>query len=242
VGEPREPERARRVQAMFGRIAGRYDLMNSLMTAGQDSAWRAATVAAVALPVDGVALDVGTGTARLALALARRAPRGRVVGVEIAEPMLRRGTQALRSAPEGDRVRLVLADALALPFAGATFDCATTAFTVRNVTDVVGAFREMARVVRPGGRVACLEITRPRTRLGPLFRLYFARLVPLLGRVVAGDAEAYRYLPASAYRFLEAAELAAAMRQAGLLAVRHRWLAVGTVALHVGEVGEPEPR
>jgi demethylmenaquinone methyltransferase/2-methoxy-6-polyprenyl-1,4-benzoquinol methylase len=184
---------------------------------------------------------VGTGTGRLALALARRMPSGHVVGIDFAEPMLRHGATDLRADPAGGRVRLILADALALPFAEQSFDCATTAFTVRNVADVTAAFREMARVVRPGGRVACLEITRPRTRLGPLFRVYFARLVPLLGRAVAGDAEAYRYLPASAYRFLEAPELAAAMRQAGLRAVRYRWLGMGTVALHVGEIGTPSP-
>ncbi len=234
MAQARGEEKARYVRTMFGRIATRYDLMNTLMTAGLDARWRAATVAAACPPAGGRALDVGTGTARLAWALATRMPHGRVVGIDFAEPMLRRGQADLARWAEGRRVELVLADALALPFRDGSFDCVTTAFTVRNVADVVAAFREMRRVLRPGGRVACLEITRPRSALGPLFQWYFRCLVPLAGRLVVGDAEAYTYLPESAYAFLDAPRLAGAMRQAGLVNVRYRFLGLGTVALHVG--------
>jgi demethylmenaquinone methyltransferase / 2-methoxy-6-polyprenyl-1,4-benzoquinol methylase len=231
----RGPERARYVQRMFSRIARRYDLMNTLMTGGMDRGWRAAAVAVAAVPFDGRAVDVGTGTAGLALALADRMPVGQVVGVDFAEPMLQNGLARVQRSNLTGTVHLVLGDATALPLASQAFDCATTAFTVRNVPDVLAAFTEMRRVLRPGGRVVCLEITRPQTLLGPLFALYFRRVVPLIGRLVAGDAEAYRYLPDSAYAFLDAQKLAGAMRASGLVNVRYRFLGMGTVALHVGE-------
>jgi demethylmenaquinone methyltransferase / 2-methoxy-6-polyprenyl-1,4-benzoquinol methylase len=228
-------ERAHFVRSMFSRIARRYDLMNTLMTGGMDRGWRDAAVDAADPPVRGRALDVGTGTAGLALALAKRITEGRVVGVDFAEPMLRSGHVRLRRSHYGGRVQLLLADVLELPLDADVFDCAATAFTVRNVPDVIEAFAEMRRVLRPGGRLVCLEITRPRTILGPLFALYFRHVVPLVGRLVAGDAEAYRYLPESAYAFLDAPHLAGAMRSAGLVNVRYRFLGMGTVALHVGE-------
>jgi demethylmenaquinone methyltransferase/2-methoxy-6-polyprenyl-1,4-benzoquinol methylase len=132
---------------MFSRIAGRYDLMNTLMTAGLDDSWRQDAVDAVDPPAAGAALDVGTGTGRLALALAERMPRGRVVGIDFAEPMLRHGIMALGARPGWTRVRLVLGDALALPFPDRSFDRVTTAFVVRNVPDACAAFAEIARVL-----------------------------------------------------------------------------------------------
>src|SRR6185295_14508903 len=154
--------------------------------------------------------DVGTGTALLARALARAMPGGSVVGVDVAEPMLREALPKLRAdltgeprSTAGHRVSLALADALALPFPDAAFDCATTAFMIRNVVDVGAAFAELRRVVRPGGRVVCLELTQPRVPFwGPLFALYFGYAVPLVGRLVAGDPAAYSYLPESVAAFL----------------------------------------
>jgi demethylmenaquinone methyltransferase/2-methoxy-6-polyprenyl-1,4-benzoquinol methylase len=220
---------------MFGRIAQRYDLMNTLMTGGQDAGWRRLAVRAARPPRNGRALDVGTGTGKLAAALAGRMPDGRVIGVDVAEPMLRRAPGASFRVPGGGQVDLALADALALPFPDAAFDCATTAFTVRNVADVRLAFSELRRVVRPGGRIVCLELTQPRIPLWePIFGFYFGRVVPLIGGLVAGDAGAYTYLPASVEAFLSPEALAAEMARAGLREIRWRRLGLGAVTLHVG--------
>jgi demethylmenaquinone methyltransferase/2-methoxy-6-polyprenyl-1,4-benzoquinol methylase len=222
---------------MFGRIASRYDVMNAVMTGGLDRRWRAAAVRAAAPPADGRALDVGTGTAKLALALARAMPGGRVVGLDLALPMLRAAQSRLVESKTPRRVRLVQADALGLPFADGTFDCLTSAFTVRNLPHLTAAFREQARVVRPGGRIVCLELTWPRSPLmRAIFPLYFGRFVPLLGSLLAGDAAAYSYLAASVRAFPAPDRLAAVMQAAGLRDVRWRTLGFGTVTLHVGTV------
>ena len=227
--------RRRYVNAMFGRIARHYDLMNTLMTVGLDRAWRAAAVRAARPPPNGLALDVGTGTGKLALALAGALPRGLVVGADFTQPMLRVGQPALRRHPAGRRVAFVVADALSLPFPSDAFDCVVSGFTVRNLGDVPGGFREQVRVVKPGGRVVCLELTTPADPLfAALFRLYFRGLVPLVGGLVAGDSAAYTYLPESVAAFLQPGPLAATMTTAGLERVRYRRLGFGTVALHVG--------
>jgi demethylmenaquinone methyltransferase/2-methoxy-6-polyprenyl-1,4-benzoquinol methylase len=221
---------------MFGRIARRYDLMNTLMTFGMDRGWRAAAVRAAAPPLDGLALDVGTGTGKLALQLADAMPVGLIVGADFTLPMLRAGQPLLGRSSDGDRVSFVAADALALPFPADTFDCVVSSFTVRNLADVVLGFREQARVARPGGRIICLDLTTPpRPLLAWLFRLYFRGLVPRIGGLVAGDSEAYTYLPESVAQFLRPRQLAEAMRTGGLERVRYRRLSLGCVALHVGE-------
>ena len=235
VGTRRPPDHRARVAQMFGRIARRYDLMNTLMTGGQDAGWRRLAVRAAGPPRTGRALDVGTGTGKLAAALADAMPGGQVVGVDVTEPMLRQAPAASFRRPGGGRVSLALADALALPFPDAAFDCATTAFTVRNVADVGLAFAELRRIVRPGGRVVCLELSQPRVPVwGPLFGLLFRRVVPRIGGLVARDAGAYTYLPESVAAFLDPAELAAEMARAGLHQVRWRELGLGAVTLHVG--------
>jgi demethylmenaquinone methyltransferase / 2-methoxy-6-polyprenyl-1,4-benzoquinol methylase len=214
------------VRRMFDRIAPVYDAMNRVMTAGLDRRWRRATVRETVRPGDGV-LDACCGTGDLALA-ARAAGAGRVVGVDFSERMLER---ARRKGPELEWVR---ADVLALPFEDASFDVAVVGFGVRNVEDLEAAVRELRRVLRPGGRLGILEITTPRGPLRPFYRLWFDRIVPLLGRVLPGGA-AYTYLPASVRRFPGPEQLAELLGACGFEAVRFRRFAGGIVALHVGE-------
>jgi demethylmenaquinone methyltransferase/2-methoxy-6-polyprenyl-1,4-benzoquinol methylase len=170
-------------------------------------------------------LDVGTGTGKLAHAISNRLPRAQVVGVDFALPMLRVGRPPWATA----------ADALALPYADATFDAVTSAFVVRNLADVQHGLAEQARVLSPGGRLILLEITPgPRPPLRGLFRLYFRGLVPRLGGLIAGDAAAYTYLPESAAAFLEPERLADVLRRLGLSRVEVRRLALGSVAIVAG--------
>ena len=227
--------RAGRVRALFDRIAPRYDLLNSLMSGGRHHAWRRLAVKLAAPPAGGIALDVGCGTGDLSLELARR-PLRRVVGVDLAPAMVARGRRKAARRGSSERVHLGLGDALRLPFPDDTFDCALTAFTLRNVSDVSAALAEMRRVTQPGGRIVSLEITPRRGGLlSPLLRLYFHGVMPLLGALVARDRAAYTYLPASVDAFLSPGELAQCMKDVGMSDVRFRSLALGTVTIHVGE-------
>lgn len=213
------------VRGMFDRIAPVYDVMNRVMTAGLDLRWRRLGAQAVVRDGDRV-LDAACGTGDFAVA-DRRAGAGTVTGLDFSERMLER---ARRKAPELEWVR---GDLLELPFADASFDAATVGFGVRNVADLERALRELRRVLVPGGRVAILEITRPRGALRPFFALWFDRFVPLLGRLLPGGG-AYTYLPASVKRFPAAEELADLLRSVGFEHVGFRLLAGSIVALHTG--------
>jgi len=212
------------VQAMFDRIAPVYDAMNRVMTAGLDQRWRRLTADAVVRPGDAV-LDACCGTGDLAIASARAG--GRVTGLDFSEAMLAR---ARRKAPDLDWVR---GDLLALAFADGSFDAATVGFGVRNVEDLGRALTELRRVLRADGHIGILEITRPRGVLAPFYRIWFDRVVPLIGKLVPGGA-AYTYLPASVRRFPGPAELAELMQASGFADVRYRLFAGGIVALHTG--------
>lgn len=216
---------------MFDRIAARYQRMNALMTFGRDGAWRRAVLREAALPRGGALLDLASGTGDIALEALRQDPTLRVTAADFSLEMMRVG----RGRAGGERIRWCAADALALPFADASFDAVTSGYLLRNVADRLGAFREQARVVRPGGRVVCLDTSPPPpSPLRPLVRLYLRRVIPLLGRLVARDRSAYAYLSASTEGFKTPAELAAIMREAGLVDVRHRSFMAGTIAVHAG--------
>jgi demethylmenaquinone methyltransferase / 2-methoxy-6-polyprenyl-1,4-benzoquinol methylase len=221
------------VRAMFDRIAGPYDRMNSVMTAGLHHRWRerAADLAHVG-PGDR-ALDVATGTGDLAIALARRVgPQGEVVGSDFSEGMLAR---AREKAPG---LRWEHGNALALPYEDRSFDAATVGFGARNFSDLERGLREMARVVRPGGRVVVLEITTPtKPPLSTFFSLWFDRIVPVLGKLAA-EPEAYTYLPSSVKRFPGPEALGGLLHAAGLRDVRWILTAGGIIALHAGTVAD----
>src|SRR2546421_5583416 len=225
------------VRAMFDRIARVYDLMNSVMTAGLHHRWRPRAGALASVEPGDRVLDVATGTGDLAIELSRRvAPDGEVVGSDFSEAMLE---LARAKAP---RIAFEPANALDLPYEDDSFDAATVGFGARNFSDLPRGLAEMTRVVRPGGRVVVLELTTPeRPPLSWFFGLWFDRLVPLLGRI-AGDPDAYSYLPSSVRRFPNARGLAAAMAAVGLVRVRWMVTAGGIIAIHSGQVeGAPEP-
>jgi demethylmenaquinone methyltransferase/2-methoxy-6-polyprenyl-1,4-benzoquinol methylase len=229
---------AEQVEAMFDRIAGVYDLLNSAMTAGLHHRWRERAVDVARLRPGARVLDVATGTGDLALEVARRvAPGGEVVGSDFSEGMLARArVKAAGAAPTGVAMRFEQGDALELPYADDSFDAATAGFGVRNFSDLGRGLAEMARVVRPGGRVMVLEFTTPsRPPLSWFYRLWFDRVVPVLGRF-SSDPAAYAYLPESVKRFPGPRALAAVMEGAGLGEIGWLLTAGGIVAIHSGTV------
>jgi demethylmenaquinone methyltransferase/2-methoxy-6-polyprenyl-1,4-benzoquinol methylase len=229
------PDKARFVGEMFSRIAGRYDLMNGLMTLGMHHAWRRVAARQTIPAPDGPALDLATGTADLAFELSEVHPHRLIVGADFSLGMLDVARAKLAYGDLHARVRLVAADALALPFESRAFACVTSAFLLRNLVDLEEGLREMKRVTRLGGRVVALEITQPTLPgFSRLFRFYFHHLVPRIGRLVSGDPEAYSYLPQSVDRFVTPDQLKALMERAGLRPVTWRRLGLGTVTVHTG--------
>ncbi len=243
-------EKRQYVNTMFARIAHRYDLMNRVMTGGQDVRWRRLMVRQAALPPGGRFLDVATGTGDVAFEVLRQAGRdstsaGRakleegldprdqplVVGVDFTLPMMLVGQGRAAGRP----VYWAAADTLCLPFPDDTFHAVASGFLMRNVIDVSAALAEQARVTRPGGRVLVLDVPRPPDTMGGrVFRFYFHQVVPRVGGLISGQRDAYTYLPRSADSFLRPDELAAVMESVGLHDVRYQMLMLGTVALHIG--------
>jgi demethylmenaquinone methyltransferase/2-methoxy-6-polyprenyl-1,4-benzoquinol methylase len=224
-------QRSSYVSAMFGRIARRYDVLNRLMTAGQDAAWRRSLIRRVAPRPGERLLDLGAGTGDLAFEILRQCPQARVVAADFTPEMLAVGRRRAR----GDRVDWVVADAHHLPFPPGTFDALVSGFLLRNVGDLDAALREQARLLRPAGRLACLDTTPPKPGLlRPLLRFHLRVVIPLLGRCIAGDAEAYNYLPASTEAFQTAEALARRMAEAGFRSVHFVRRMLGTIALHWG--------
>jgi len=227
-----------RVRQMFGEIAGRYDLLNHVLSLGIDLSWRRKAVRRVPpLPGRGPILDVCTGTGDLALAYWKASGRkARIVGSDFCHPMLVLANQKGRRAGAQQQISWLEADTQQLPFPDDLFQIVCVAFGLRNVSDTDRGLREMTRVCRPGGSVAVLEFSMPTLwPLGPLYRLYFHRVLPRIGQALARNRQsAYNYLPASVSQFPQGEALAARMREAGLARVEHYRFSLGIATLYVG--------
>ena len=223
--------RAEQVREMFARIARRYDLLNRLMTFGLDTAWRREAVEDLELTLDNRVLDVGAGTGDLSFACLEAHPQARVVACDFTREMLTIG----KHRTGAERITWVLADAGHLPFASASFDGVVSGFLLRNVVDLDRVLSEQERILKHRGRFACLDTTPPVPGpFTPLIRFHLRCVIPLLGRLIAGDAAAYRYLPASTEAFARAERLAERMRAAGLASVSFVRRALGTIVIHRG--------
>ncbi len=219
------------VQDMFGRIARRYDLMNRLMTLGQDRRWRRFVVRQADLPRGGWLLEIATGTGDIALEARQQVPDLHIVAADFALPMMRVGQRR----DGAGALAWQAADTLHLPYAGAVFDAVTSGYLFRNVTDIPAALAEQIRVLRPGGRLVTLDTTPPpRGPLRPFIQFHLKFVIPALGRMISGHADAYRYLPESTLGFKTAEELAGLMRAAGLVEVGFRRFMLDTMAVHWG--------
>ena len=224
--------RARYVQGMFARIARHYDLMNRLMTVGQDRRWRREVIRRAALPARGRLLDIGAGTGDLAREALRQYPDCHPVAADFTLEMMQVGKDRVTLSGLGWSA----VDALCLPFLSGVFDAVVSGFLLRNVSDVQVALREQYRMLRPGGRIVFLDTTRPsRNLLSPLINFHLHTVIPALGQMVTGSREAYTYLPETTDAFLEAEKLAALMVQAGFREVGFRRLMFGTIAIHWGK-------
>jgi demethylmenaquinone methyltransferase/2-methoxy-6-polyprenyl-1,4-benzoquinol methylase len=221
-----------RIREMFGRIVPRYDTVNSLMTLGLDARWRRETVA-MAQPSGADALDIAAGTGELAFEMIRQGART-VAGVDFCLGMVEAAQRKHAAEGIGGRLGFAAGDAMALPFRDHTFDCIVNGFMLRNVADLPATFGELARVLRPGGRLVCLDLTPPRGPMKPFFKSYIALWVPLLGTVVGRDYAAYRYLFQSLSIHPDADKVAEMMRNAGLGEVSYKLGGFNTVAIHRG--------
>ena len=227
-------DRAEAVRRMFANIAGKYDRMNRLMTFGRDQAWRRHVIARAGIPANGRMLDIGTGTGDIALAAKRMHPDTSVVAADFTVPMMRFG----RRRQGGQSLWWCGADALRLPFADESFDAVTSGYLARNVTDIGRAFREQVRVVKPRGRIICLDTSPPPPSLfRPLVMFHLKVVIPLLGKLVAGDRSAYTYLPDSTRSFKSPDEIAGIMAGAGLRDVSYKRFMFGTIVVLSGKKG-----
>lgn len=222
-------DKAHQVRAMFARISKKYVLLNKLMTLGQDQAWRRELIKGVNLNGSDRLLDVGTGSGDLAFEARRQSENLNIVACDFTPEMIRVG----RARPDADNVQWVLADAENLPFRESSFDAVVSGFLLRNVTSVDQALAEQHRTLKPGGRFGTLDTTPPQTTwLAPLIRFHFHRVIPLLGRVLAKDREAYQYLPDSTEAFLSAGTLALKLKEQGFQGIGYVKRMLGTIAMH----------
>jgi demethylmenaquinone methyltransferase / 2-methoxy-6-polyprenyl-1,4-benzoquinol methylase len=223
------PERARYVQNMFTRIARRYDLMNRLMTGGQDVRWRRQVIFLARLRPQARLLDLGTGTGDLAREARSQFPRAKIIAADFTLEMMRVGQ---KRGP----LDFSSADALRLPFPDSSFDAVVSGFLMRNVIDLQEALQEQYRVLRKGGRMVILDTTRPKKKfLSPVIWLHMHVVIPLLGRILTGSSDAYRYLPETTEGFVTAENLASRMAVAGFKKIDYQRFMFGTIAIHSGE-------
>ncbi len=228
---PDGDSKAGTVQNMFGRIAGRYDLMNRLMTFGRDRAWHRTVVRRAALPPGGRLLDIGSGTGGIVCVALDMDPSLSVVAADFTFEMMRAGRVRHQDKP----IQWCGADALRLPFGDNAFDAVTSGYLIRNVIDIGQAFAEQIRVLRPGGRVICLDTSPPPDGFQkPLIAFYLQKVIPLMGGLISGDSYAYRYLPESTQQFKTPEAIQATMQAAGLVNVSFRRLMFGTVVILQG--------
>ncbi len=225
-------ERSKYVQEMFGRIAGRYDLINRLISVGQDMKWRRLVVELADLPRDGSLLDIAAGTGDIAFEALKRWPSSLIVGADFALQMMQVGK---RRTPHGQSVAWTGADALRLPYADGSFDAVVSGYLMRNVVDIPGSLAEQQRVLKPGGRIVILDTSPPPDNLlKPLIMIHLKYGIPLVGRLIGGKAagDAYRYLPESTKAFKMPLELAHLVEAAGFEDVQFKTLMFGTMAVH----------
>ena len=235
MAELQGAEKQRYVAKLFSRISGRYDLMNDLMTLGLHRRWKRWTAQVAAQDLQGLAIDVSSGTGDLALELAKRPGICHAVGLDLLLEMTSRANQKISSRGMSRVITMMSGDSLSLPFSDDSFACATAGFSLRNMPDIEKALSEMVRVIRPGGRLAILELSPMKPSIkSTLFRPVFHYLVPLVGKLVAGDHSAYSYLPKSVDYFLDADRLASILTGLGLDKVHYQRFGFGAVAVHWG--------
>jgi demethylmenaquinone methyltransferase/2-methoxy-6-polyprenyl-1,4-benzoquinol methylase len=228
-------DKAAYIKSMFSSIAGRYDLLNRLLSLRQDTAWRKFAISKCDIEPANLVLDAATGTGEMARLLMRQDSGCTVVGIDFCPAMLARARIKLATATDSDTVHLIMGDVLRLPFADNTFDCATIGYALRNVASIADAFREMARVVKPGGRVVSLELTQPPSRLIKILHyIYMWQFMQLVGTLVSGNREAYRYLPRSIAELIPPQEVKRLMEQTGLRQVEFSRLTFGVATVHAG--------
>lgn len=228
-------DKAQYVNRIFSRIAQRYDLTNHLLTFGLVRSWYRSVASLAVLPPGGRGLDVGAGTGEIALALARMNPESHLVGLDFCPEMMAIARRRMKTSGLAAQSELTVGDALKLPFKDDTFHCVTMGFVLRNVADPLQALGEMRRVVMPGGRIVCLELSKPQLPvLRYVHRLYFHHIVPLVGGAITGQGEAYHYLTYSLNHFPSPEELKETMGEVGLTEVSYRMLSRGIVTVHTG--------
>jgi len=227
-------EKARTVSRMFGRIASRYDTGNRVLSMGRDQRWRRQAVKLLDPKPGQRILDLGAGTGDLSLEIAPLVES--VVALDISGPMVKLGAQKAGKAGVADKVGFVVSDGLQLPIPDRAFDAVATAFTIRNLASIEDGFAEIFRVLKPGGRMVCLEFTKPRSKLfSAVYLPYLNHILPFLGGRITGDPDAYRYLASSITEFTTAESLAGYLRRAGFLRVSWKTLNMGTVAIHTAQ-------